>query len=73
MATVLKSEALPLLELLCEAMNCRVMLESRENNTLCISSVRKGYSAAFRHLPRTERVAMGVVSETFAYDDCHIV
>ena len=73
MATALKSEALPLLELFSEAMNRRVMLECREDNTQCISAVRTGYSAALRHLPRTERIAVGVVSETFASDDCHIV
>ena len=73
MATALKSEALLLLELFNEALSRRVMLECREDNTQCISAVRTGYSAALRHLPRTERIAVGVVSETFAFDDCHIV
>ena len=44
MATALKSEALPLLELFSEAMNRRVMLECREDNTQCISAVGTGYS-----------------------------
>ena len=73
MATALKSEALPLLELFCEALNRKVMLECRENNTQCISAVKSGYSAALRHLPRTERISVGVISETFATDDCRIV
>ena len=73
MATALKSEALPLLELFSEALNRKVMLECREDNTQCISAVKSGYSAALRHLPRTERIPVGVISETFATDDCRIV
>ena len=73
MATALKSEALPLLELFSEALNRKVMLECREDNTQCISAVKSGYSAALRHLPRTERISVGVISETFATDDCRIV
>ena len=46
MATALKSEALPLLELFSEALNRKVMLECREDNTQCISAVKSGYSAA---------------------------
>ena len=73
MASALKSEALPLLGLFSEALGRNVTLECREDNTQCISAVKSGYSAALRHLPRTERIAVGVVSETFAADDCRIV
>ena len=69
MATALKSEALPLLELFGEALNRKVMLECREDNTQCISAVKSGYSAALRHLPRTERISVGVISETFVTDN----
>ena len=72
-ATALKSEALPLLGLFSEALGRTVTFEYREDNTQCISAVRSGFSAALRHLPRTERIAVGVVSETFAADDCQIV
>ena len=64
MATALKSEALPLLGLFGEALGRTVTLECREDNTQCISAAKSGYSAALRHLPRTERIAVGVVSET---------
>ena len=73
MATALKYEALSLLELFSEAINRRVMLECRKNNTQCISTVRTEYSAVLGHLPRTETIAVGVVSETFDSDDCYIV
>ena len=73
MATALESEALPLLGLFSEALGRTVTLECREDNTQCISAVKSGYSAALRHLPRTERIAVGVVSETFATDGCRIV
>ena len=42
-------------------------------NTQCISAVKTGCLAALHHLPRTERIAVGVVSETFATDGCRIV
>ena len=73
MAAVLKSEALPLLGLFGEALSKMVSLECREDNTQCISAGKTGYSAALRRLPRTERIAVGVVNGTFATDDCRIV
>ena len=73
MATALKSEALPLLGLFSEAVGRTVTIECRENNTQCISVVKSGYSAALRLRPRTERIAVGVVSETFATDACRVV
>ena len=73
MATALKSEALPLLGLFSEALGRTVTFECREDNTQCISAVKSGYSAALRHLLRTERISVGVVSETFATDGCRIV
>ena len=73
MAIALKFEALPLLGLFSGALGRKVTLECREDNTQCISAVKTGYSAALRHLPRTERISMGVVSETFATNACRIV
>ena len=63
MATALKSEALPLLGLFYEALGRAVTQECREGNTQCISAVKSGNSEALRHLPRTERISVGVVSE----------
>ena len=65
MASALKSEALPLLELFSEAMNRRVMLECREDNTQCISAVKNGQSANMRHLGRVHRVSIGAMHELF--------
>ena len=73
MATALKSEALPLPGLFSEALGRTVMLECRENNSQCISVVKTGYSAALRHLPRKERIAVGVVGGTLSPDNCRIV
>ena len=40
-------------------------------NTIAISAARVGYSPAFRHLPRTERISVGVLYEVFVErDDC---
>ena len=35
------------------------------NNAQCIAAVNNGYNAAPRFLPRTERIALGVVHEVF--------
>ena len=37
-------------------------------NTRCIAAVRTGYSAALRHLARTERIALSVAHEQFFGD-----
>ena len=42
-----------------------VALIVKEDNTACIQAVRKGYSPALRHMPRTQRVSLGDLHETF--------
>ena len=73
MATALKSEALPLLDLLTLTLGRPVVLECREDNTQCIAAVRSGYSPSLRHLPRTERIALSVAHETFSNPSCVLV
>ena len=55
LATALKSEFLPMLELLEQALCRPVRLRCLEDNTQCIKAAETGYSAALRHLPRTEQ------------------
>ena len=65
LATALKSEVLPMPELLDAALGREVKLVCLEDNTQCIQAATTGYSAALRHLPRTERISVGVVHEIF--------
>ena len=65
LATALKSEVLPMLELLEQALGRPVRLRCLEDNTQCIQAADTGYSAALRHLPRTERISLGVVHDFF--------
>ena len=57
-----------MLDLLSAALNREVHLDAREDNTQCIAAVRSGYSAALRHLPRTERIALSTCHEIFVED-----
>ena len=47
------------------ALGRRVGLACLEDNTQCLGAVKSGYSAALRSLPRTERISLSVVHETF--------
>ena len=55
-----------MLELLEQALCRPVRLRCLEDNTQCFQAAETGYSAALRHLPRTERISVGVVHETFS-------
>ena len=68
LSTCLKAEALPMLDLLREALGRDVHLDTREDNTQCIAAVKNGYSAALRHLPRTERISLSVCHEIYIED-----
>ena len=70
LATALKSEVLPMPELLEQALCRPVRLRCSEDNTQCLQAAGTG-SAALRHLPRTERISVGVVHETFSDKDRH--
>jgi len=69
MANGLKQEALPILDLFEAALQRPVRLLCLEDNTQCIDAARRGYSQALRHLSRTERISLGVLSEHFADQD----
>ena len=71
LATALKSEVLPMLELLEQALGRPVRLRCLEDNTQCPQAAETGYSAALRNLPRTERISIGVVHEIFSEKDQH--
>jgi len=68
LSTCLKAEALPMLDLLRATLGREVHLDTREDNTQCISAVRTGYSAALRHLPRTERISLSVCHKIYVED-----
>ena len=65
LATALKAEVLPMMELLEQSLGRPVQLRCLEDNTQCLQAAETGYSAVLRHLPRTERISVGVVHETF--------
>ena len=74
MVTGLKSEGLPMQDFFSAALNRTVHLRGKEDNTIAISAARAGYSPALRHLPRTERISVGVLYEFFVErDDCTAV
>ena len=60
-----------MLELLEQALCRPVRPRCLEDNTQCLQAAGTGYSAALRHLPRTERISVGVVHETFSDKDLH--
>ena len=64
-ATALKAEALPMLDLLEQALGRQIKLLCLEDNTQCIAACNSGYSKALAHLARTERIAHGVLHEVF--------
>ena len=47
------------------ALGRRIDLVCLENNTQCVGAAKSGYSAALRSLPRTERISLSLVHETF--------
>ena len=65
LATALKAEVLPMMELLEQSLGRPVQLRCLEDNTQCLQAAETGYSAVLRHLPRTGRISVGVVHETF--------
>ena len=43
-----------------------IRLRCLGDNTQCLQAAETGYSAVLRHLPRTERISLRVVHETFS-------
>ena len=61
-----------MMELLEQALCRPVRLRYLEGNTQCLQAADTGdtgYSAALRHLPRTERISVGVVHEISSNKD----
>lgn len=65
LATALKKEAIPVLDLLESLLKRKVQLVCLEDNTQCITAVQKGYSPNLRHLKRHQRVSVGFCNEFF--------
>ena len=42
-----------------------------EDNTAAILAIRKGYSPALRHLPRTQRICLGSLNEMLCDPEDH--
>ena len=57
------------MELLEHALGRPIRLRCLEENTQRLQAAETGYSAALRHLPRTERISVGVVHETSSEKD----
>ena len=64
-----RKEGAPLQALLSATLGRPVRMIVFEDNTQCIAAVRRGYSASLRHLPRTQRLALGVMHEIFYGDE----
>ena len=68
LATCMRSEVMPIQHLLETLMRRPVDAEIFEDNEATITSVRKGYSPALRHLPRTLCVSLGFMHEAITVD-----
>ena len=64
MAACLRNEAIPLQSLMQAILRRPIDLEIMEANAATITSVNKGYSPSLRHLPRTQRVSLGLLHES---------
>ena len=60
---VVRREAIPIQMLLDEVLPRRIGIACRVDNMQTIQAVTKGYSKRLRHLPRTQRVCVGMLHE----------
>ena len=60
----MRSELLPAQFLLQKLIRKPTNVMPMENNEATITSIRKGYSSAMRHLPRVHRITIGLLDET---------
>ena len=58
-------DAIPIQALVERILRMPVPMVVHEDNTSAITAVRKGYSPALRHLPRTQRICLGSLHEIF--------
>ena len=63
MSKGLRTEALPVQDLMEQFLGVRLPIVSEVDNTQAITAAKKGYSKKFRSLPRTHRVSLGVIHE----------
>ncbi|CAK0891196.1 unnamed protein product [Prorocentrum cordatum] len=68
----LRREAIPLQMLLEEAFGQHIHIVCRIDNMQTIQCVAKGYSKKLRHLPRTQRICLGVLHEMVTNPDLRI-
>ncbi len=66
--SALKREVIPVLEQLERNLGRSVLLIGNEDNTQCISAIKRGYSPALRHLQRHCRTSLGFAHEVFYPD-----
>jgi len=64
----LKREIIPILHQVEVSLGRLVLLQCREDNTQCISAIRRGYSPALRHLKRHINLGLGFTHEVFYPD-----
>ena len=69
LATCLRSELLPAQFLLQKIIRRPVSAMVMEDNEATITSIRKGYSPAMRHLPRVHRISIGLLHEITTRDE----
>eukprot|EP00971_Amphidinium_carterae_P152196 3016729-Amphidinium_carterae.1 len=63
MTSAVKESAIPAQVLLAVALGKGVPLRMYEDNDACSSVVKSGYSPKLRHLVRTQRTSIGMLSE----------
>ena len=64
----LKKEVIPLLHQMEVSLKRMVILCGLEDNTQCISALKRGYSPSLRHLQRHSRLSLGFSHEVFYPD-----
>jgi hypothetical protein len=65
MATGLKAEGLPMVDLFSAALGSDDHFRRLENDAAAIAAAKAGYSPGLRQVPRTERINLGILYETF--------
>ena len=63
LAACLRNEAIPLQHLMQSILKKPIDLELCEDNAATVISATKGYSPSMRHLPRTQRISVGLINE----------
>ena len=63
LAACLRNEAIPLQHLVQSILKKPIDLELCEDNAATVISATKGYSPSMRHLPRTQRISVGLINE----------